>query len=115
MTFSQRFHLRVRAQQLEDLLDVDAGAVVAEAIVAEDGAQRENRADSPPWNVLFETAEQFDQVDRASRLMDAESITVFCRGVLLKRAEEILAEKSRGRYPITKIPASKVAEKKRDP
>lgn len=37
---SQRLDLGPRTQELEDLLDVDAGAVVAEAVVAEDGAER---------------------------------------------------------------------------
>lgn len=86
---------------------------IERVIVLEEAKQRENRSDSPPWNVLFETAEQFDLVDRASRAMDAESITEFCRSVLLKRAEEILEEKMRGRYPVGSIPAIKVAEKKR--
>lgn len=51
--------------------------------------------------------------DRASRLAKAESITEFCRGVLLKRAEEILEEKARGRYPAGGLPAMKVADKTR--
>ena len=38
--FSQRLKFGVRAQKLEKLPDVDAGAVVAVALVAEDGAQR---------------------------------------------------------------------------
>lgn len=84
---------------------------IERVIVLEEAKQRENRSDSPPWNVLFETAEQFDLVDRASRAMDAESITEFCRSVLLKRAEEILEEKMRGRYPAGKVRPLKVADK----
>ncbi len=86
---------------------------IERAITLEEAKQQENRSDSPPWNVLFETAEQFDLVDRASRLAKAESITEFCRGVLLKRAEEILEEKARGRYPAGGLPAMKVADKTR--
>jgi hypothetical protein len=42
--------------------------------------------------VLFKTAEEFDRVDRASRLAKAESVIGFCREVLLGRADEILEE-----------------------
>ena len=36
---SERLHFGGWAEELEDLLDVDAGAVVAEAVVAEEGAE----------------------------------------------------------------------------
>jgi hypothetical protein len=52
-------------------------------------------------------------VDRASRAVKAESVIEFCRGVLLKRAEGILAEKSRGAYPKLVKSAAKVADKPR--
>jgi hypothetical protein len=92
---------------------------IERVIVLEEARQRENRADSPPWNVLFNTAEEFDLVDRASRLAKAESITEFCRGVLIRRSREIIEEKSRGSYPKGKLvpvedtPVPKVADKPR--
>lgn len=91
---------------------------IERVIVLEEARQRENRADAPPWNVLFRTAEEFDQVDRASRALKSESLIEFCRGVLLKRAGEILSEKSRSTYPKGKLapveadpPVPKVADK----
>ena len=53
-------------------------------IVLEEARQRENQADAPPWNVLFQTADQLNRVDRASRAVKAESVIEFCRGVLLE-------------------------------
>jgi hypothetical protein len=84
---------------------------IERVIVLEEARQRENQADAPPWNVLFQTADQFDRVDRASRAVKAESVIEFCRGVLLNRADEILAEKSRGAYPKLVKPVAKVADK----
>jgi uncharacterized protein YpiB (UPF0302 family) len=60
---------------------------------------------------LFRTAEEFDQVDRASRAVKAESVIEFCRDVLLRRADEIMDGKSSGVYPKLVKPAAKVAEK----
>lgn len=74
-------------------------AEIERVIVLEEARQRENQADVPPWNVIFKTAEEFDRADRASRLIKAESLTEFCRAVILKRADEILDGKSRGAYP----------------
>jgi hypothetical protein len=89
-------------------------AEIERVIVLEEARQRENQVDSPPWSVLFRTAEEFDRVDRASREMKAESITEFCRYVLLQRADEILAEKERGRYPKGGVKLAKVADSTRD-
>ena len=84
---------------------------IERVIVLEEAKQRENQADAPPWNVLFQTAEEFDRADRASRLVKAESLTEFCRAVILRRADEILAEKSRSRYPKLVKAAVKVADR----
>jgi translation initiation factor IF-3 len=92
-----RQYLQPRGKRTREFLEE-----IERVIVLEEARQRENRADSPPWNVLFKTAEEFDRVDRASRVVDAESVTEFCREVLLKRAEEILEEKARSRYPAGK-------------
>lgn len=51
-------------------------------LVLEEARQREHRADAPPWNVIFKTAEEFDRADRASRLTDAESLTDYCRTLI---------------------------------
>ena len=63
-----------------------------------------------PWELLFETEEQFRRVDRASRRVNAEGIIEFCRDTLLNRANEILRSEELGRYPIGKVRSFKVAE-----
>lgn len=68
---------------------------IERAITLETARQREVQPEAPPWNVLFRTAEEFDQADRASRLVKAESLTDFCREVILEKAAGILAEKGR--------------------
>lgn len=100
-----RQYLQPKGKRTKELMEE-----IERVIVLEEARQRENQADAPPWNVLFQTAEQFDQVDRASRLAKAESVIEFCRETLLKRAEEILSEKSRGRYPKGDIRTLKVAD-----
>ena len=84
-----RQYLQPKGKRTKELIEE-----IERVIVLEEARQRENQADAPPWNVLFQTAEEFDRVDRASREVKAESIIEFCRGVLLRRADEILAEKS---------------------
>lgn len=86
-----RQYLQPKGKRTKELMED-----IERAIVLEEARQRENQADAPPWNVLFKTADEFDRVDRASRAVKAESVIEFCRGVLLRRADEILAEKSRG-------------------
>lgn len=109
-----RQYLQPKGKRTKELMED-----IERVIVLEEARQRENRADSPPWNVLFNRAEEFDLVDRASRLEKAESITEFCRGVLIRRAREIIEEKSRGAYPkgklapVEDVPAPKVADKPR--
>lgn len=86
---------------------------IEQVIVLEEARQRENQADAPPWNVIFKTAEEFDRADRASRAVKSESLLEFCRGVLLKRADEILEAKRKSVYPKVLHPPAKVAEEKR--
>ena len=101
-----RQYLQPKGKRTKELMED-----IERVIVLEEARQRENQADAPPWNVLFQTAEEFDRVDRASRALGSESLIEFCRGVLLRRADEILEEKSRSRYPKLVKPAAKVAEK----
>lgn len=63
-----------------------------------------------PWELLFETEEQFRRVDRASRRVNAEGLIEFCRETLLQRANAILNEEDRKSYPTGKESALKVAE-----
>lgn len=86
---------------------------IAKVIALETAKQREDQADTPPWNVIFATADEFDRADRASRAVKSESLVDFCRAVILKRSDEILEEKKRSRYPVAVKPATKVAEGKR--
>ncbi len=83
-----RQYLQPKGKRTKELMED-----IERVIVLEEARQRENQADAPPWNVLFQTAEEFDRVDRASRALGSESLIEFCRGVLLERAKEILAEK----------------------
>ena len=64
-------------------------------ITLEAARQREVQPDAPPWNVIFQTAEEFDRADRASRILKAESLTEFCRAVILEKADDLLAKKAR--------------------
>lgn len=86
---------------------------IAKVIALETAKQREDQADTPLWNVIFATADEFDRADRASRAVKSESLVDFCRAVILKRSDEILEEKKRSRYPVAVKPATKVAEGKR--
>lgn len=85
---------------------------IERVIVLEEARQREGHADSPPWNVLFATADEFDRADRASREVKSACLVDFCRAVILKRADEILEEKKRSRYPTGIKAVPKVAEDK---
>lgn len=49
-------------------------------------------------------------MDRASRIVKAESLKDFCRDTLLNRANEILKGEELGRYPAGKVRSLKVAE-----
>jgi hypothetical protein len=82
----------------------------------EEARQHEDKADAPPWNRIFRTADEFDLADRASRMLKSESFTDFCRGAILMRAQQIIEEKDRSVYPKGhKIsgPLSKVADKRK--
>jgi DNA-binding transcriptional regulator YdaS (Cro superfamily) len=80
-------------------------------IALEAARQKEIRPDVPPWNQIFETDEQFDRADVASRAAGAESFKAFCRDAILAKADEILERKRRGAFPKMKpLPGSKVAE-----
>jgi hypothetical protein len=84
---------------------------IEKILTLESARQSENQPDAPPWNQIFRTADEFDRADRASRLLKAESLKDFCRNVILERADEILAQKSRSSYKkVTDFPASQVAE-----
>lgn len=84
---------------------------ITRVLALEAARQKEIRPDVPPWNQIFETDEQFDRADVASRLAGAESFKVFCREAILAKADEILEKKRRGAYPKMKpMPGAKVAE-----
>lgn len=104
-----RQYLGPKGKRTKELMDD-----IERVLVLEEARQSENRADAPPWSVLFRTAAEFDCVDRASRAVNAGSLVDFCRGVLLERAELILADKKRGAYPkATDHPVKKVADRQR--
>lgn len=89
-----RQYLQPKGKRTKELMEE-----IDRVIVLEEARQRENQTDAPPWNVIFQTAEEFDLVDRASRALGSESLIEFCRNVLCKRANEILAQKSNTAYP----------------
>ena len=84
---------------------------VVRILALEAARQQEVRADALPWNQVFDTAEEFDRADRASRVIGAESLKEFCRETILARADEILARQKRGKYgKLDALPSPKVAE-----
>lgn len=86
---------------------------VSRILTLEAARQQEVRADAPPWNQVFDTADEFDRADRASRVIGAESLKEFCRETILAKADDILAKKKRGKYPqLKELPKTKVAEEK---
>jgi ParB-like chromosome segregation protein Spo0J len=86
---------------------------ITRVLALEAARQKEIRPDVPPWNQIFETDEQFDRVDVASRLAGAESFKAFCRDAILAKADEILAKKQRAVYPKMKpLPPARVADGK---
>ena len=88
---------------------------IDQTITLESARQRESQPDAPPWNQIFRTADEFDRADRASRVLNAESLTDFCRNAILEKADELLARKARSTYrPIKAVPSSKVAEENRE-
>lgn len=88
---------------------------VINAIEQEEHRQKLDKPDSPPWNMIFLTEDEFNRADRASRIVNAESFKDFCRNAILERADELLARKARSTYrEIKVVPSTKVAEEKRD-
>lgn len=84
---------------------------VVRILTLEAARQQEVKADAPPWNQIFDTADEFDRADRASRVIGAESLKEFCRETILEKADDILAKKKRGKYPeLKEVRAAKVAE-----
>lgn len=82
-----------------------------EVLKAEETQLRAGRRVPPQWILMFETEEEFQRVDRASRMVDALSFTDFCRDAILAKADEILEKKRRGVFPKMKpLPGAKVAE-----
>ena len=101
-----RQYLQPKGKRTKELMEE-----IERLIVLEEARQRENQADAPPWSVIFKTAEEFDRADRASRVVKSESLIEFCRSVLLKRADEILGEKTRmASTKVLKPAAAKGAE-----
>lgn len=84
---------------------------IERVLTLEAARQNEIKADAPPWNQIFQTADEFDRADLASRIIKAESLKDFCRSVILEKADELLAAKSRSNYRDFKpLPSAKVAE-----
>ena len=85
-----RQYLQPRGKRTKEFMDE-----IDRTITLEAARQREVQPDAPPWNVIFQTAEEFDRADRASRILKAESLTEFCRAVILEKADDLLAKKAR--------------------
>lgn len=99
-------YLGPKGKRTEDFIKA-----ASDAIEAEEHRKRQSKPDAPLWNLIFLTHQEFDRADRASRIVKSESLEDFCRRVILKRADEIIAEKNRSSYrAIPDYPVSKVAE-----
>jgi hypothetical protein len=85
----------------------------SEAIEREEAKMRSRDPHSSLWRTLFQSDEEFNKVDRASRLAKWESLQDFCHHSILKRAEEILAARKRSSYRHEAEPLAKVAESPR--
>ena len=84
---------------------------IERVITLETARQRETQPEAPPWNVIFQTAEEFDRADRASRVAKAESLTEFCRAAILEKADDLLAKKARSSdRNLQEPPSAKVAK-----
>ncbi len=105
-----RQYLGPKGKRTQELMkDIDR------VITLESARQRETQKDAPPWNQIFLTDDEFDRADRASRIVKAESLKDFCRGVILERADQLIADKKRGNYPKHKLmEVPKVADKPKD-
>jgi hypothetical protein len=88
---------------------------VMRVIEEEEARQKIGKPDAPPWNLIFLTHEEFLRADQASRLVNAESLDEFCRTTILKRADEILKQRSRSTYPKSAPPIAKVADMPKNP
>ncbi len=101
-----RQYLQPKGKRTKEFMDD-----IERVITLEAARQREAQPEGPPWNQIFKTAEEFDRADRASRIVKAESLTEFCRAVILEKADDLLAMKSRSSYRnLQEIPSAKVAE-----
>ncbi len=86
-------------------------AVLSRAIEDEEAAQR-GIAEAPPgvFDIFTGHPEVYDRADRASRIVQAESLTDFCRDVIASASDEILAREFKEGYFLTPPPSQKVAE-----
>ncbi len=105
-----RQYLQPRGKRTKEFMEE-----IDQTITLETARQRENQPDAPPWNAIFRTDDEFDRVDRASRIVNAESFKDFCRNAILERADELLARKARSTYrEIKGVPSTNVAGESRD-
>lgn len=95
-------------------------SVLSRAIEDEEGRQWHPREVTPGVFEIFQTSEQIDRADRASRIAGAPSLTQFCRDVILDEADRLLAQESlekrhpRGSTPQTsKNPTTKANDPQR--
>lgn len=73
-------------------------AVLSRVIEDEEASRRpagEPREIAPGIFDIFQTEEQLDRADRASRLVDAPSLADYCRDVILAESDRLLAEERR--------------------
>lgn len=59
-------------------------------IEQEEARQRLDNPKSPPWNLIFETQEQFEFVKEAAAKAGAPDLEAFCLNLILKRCDKIL-------------------------
>lgn len=85
----------------------------SEVIEREEAKMRSQDPQGSLWKILFQSDDEFNKVDRASRIVKSESLEDFCRHSILKRAEEILAARRRSSYRHEPVPLAKVAESAR--
>ena len=72
------------------------------------GRQRLDNPKSPPWNLIFETQEQFEFVKEAAQKAGAPDLEAFCLSLILKRCDKILGPMKGGADKLNTEPREEI-------
>lgn len=77
-------------------------------IEQEEARQRLDNPKSPPWNLIFETQEQFEFVKEAAQKAGAPDLEAFCLSLILKRCDKILGPMKGGADKLNTEPREEI-------